>query len=424
MATRPHLHEPEFYRPRFTEMDQVRSLMLLNEAAQHISSILDLDELIDKIVNEVAVKFGCVETSIWLRDDAANEMVAAGVKGCSVNGKGARLRIGRDGMIGHVAETGRMCYAPDVSKDPYYIACEPGMMAELDLPLLWDGRVIGVFNAVSPELDGFSEKQIVLLQKLAQHIAVAVHNARLFSRDRAERAEAHRIQQALFPKTSPVVNGYLIDGHCAPAGAVGGDWYDYIGLPDGKIGFVLADVSGKGMAAAMLMSATRGVLRSLAMTLSTPAEVLAALNRFLITDLPPEKFVTMVYAVLDPKTHTVTYANAGHLWPVLLAGSSNVAGEPEHLQTCSGLPLGLIDCTYDDVRFEMPPGAKLLFYSDGITEATDANGEEFGVERLQEKAKQEVFTARDIVNELCMFSSACPLADDATLVMVTRSSQA
>jgi sigma-B regulation protein RsbU (phosphoserine phosphatase) len=420
MATRPHIHEPQFYRPRFTEMDQVRSLMLLNEAAQNISSILDLDELIDKIVNEVAIKFGCVETSIWLRDEAANEMVAAGVKGCSVNHKGTRLRIGRDGMIGHVAETGRMLYAPDVTKDPYYIACEPGMMAELDLPLLWDGRVIGVFNAVSPELDGFSEKQIVLLQKLAQHIAVAVHNARLFSHDRAEREEARRIQQALFPKNSPVVSGYVIDGHCAPAGAVGGDWYDYINLPGGKIGLVLADVSGKGMPAAMLMSATRGVLRSLATTISSPAEVLAALNRFLVSDLPPEKFVTMVYAVLDPKTHTVTYANAGHLWPVLLAGGSAVAREPQHLQSCSGLPLGLIECEYDDVRFEMPSGSRLLFYSDGITEAANCDGEEFGVERLQDRAMQDGFTARDIVNELCMFSHVCPLADDATLVMVAR----
>lgn len=423
MATRPHMHESQFYRPdRFTELDQIRSLMLLNEAAQKISSILDLDQLIDKIVNEVAVKFGCVETSIWLRDHAANEMVAAGVKGCSVNGKGARLKIGRDGMIGHVAATGRMLYAPDVTKDPYYIACEPGMMAELDLPLLWDGEVIGVFNAVSPELDGFSQRQITLLQKLAQHIAVAVHNARLFSKERAEREDAHRIQQALFPNTPPTIKGYTIDGHCMPAGAVGGDWYDYIQLPEGKIGLVLADVSGKGMAAAMLMSATRSVLRSLALTMQSPAEVLGALNRFLVADLPPEKFVTMVYAVLDPKTHTVIYANAGHLWPVLMNGKpGHVAGEPQHLQSCSGLPLGLIDCSYDDVTFEMKVGSKLLFYSDGITEATDADGNEFGVERLQHRAAERDFTARDIVNDLCMFSHVCPLADDATLVMVTRS---
>jgi sigma-B regulation protein RsbU (phosphoserine phosphatase) len=295
------------------------------------------------------------------------------------------------------------------------------MMAELDLPLLWDGRVIGVFNAVSPELDGFSERQIALLQKLAQHIAVAVHNARLFSHDRAEREEARHIQQALFPQTAPHVAGYVIDGHCTPAGAVGGDWYDYINLPDGKIGLVLADVSGKGMPAAMLMSATRGVLRSLILTMSSPAEVLRALNRFLVSDLPPERFVTMVYAVLDPKTHTVTYANAGHLWPVLMANGSQMAAEPQHLQSCSGLPLGLIDCEYDDIRFEMPVGAKLLFYSDGITEATDSDGNEFGVERLQQRAVENGFTARDIVNDLCMFSSACPLADDATLVMVTRS---
>jgi phosphoserine phosphatase RsbU/P len=423
MATPPHAEShvhshTEYYRPqRFTEIDQVRSLMLLNEAAQTISSILDLDQLIERIVNEVAVKFGCVETSIWLKDDAVNEIVLAGVKGCSVHGKGVRLRIGREGMIGHVAETGRMLYAPDVRLDPYYIPCEPGMMAELDLPLLLDGKIIGVFNAVSPELDGFSERQIALLQKLAQHIAVAVHNAGLFSKDRAEREEAHHIQQALFPKMSPLVQGYMIDGHCSPAGAVGGDWYDYIMLPEGRIGLVLADVSGKGMPAAMLMSATRGVLRSLATTLRTPGEVLRAVNRFLVSDLPPEKFVTMVYAVLDPKSHTITYANAGHPWPVLLVGS-----EPKAMQSCSGLPLGLIECEYEDVTFEMPIGSKLLFYSDGISEATDLNGEEFGVERLQQRAAEDGFTARDLVNELCMYSHACPLADDATLVMVKRDS--
>jgi sigma-B regulation protein RsbU (phosphoserine phosphatase) len=420
MASGPQTHahshtDAHYYRPHFSELDQVRSLMLLNEAAQTISSILDLNQLIDSIVNEVAVKFGCVETSMWLTDEAAQEMVLHGVQGCTVNHKGTRLKIGEEGMIGHVAETGRMCYAPDVRLDPYYIACEPGMMAELDLPLLWEGRVIGVFSAVSPEVDGFSQKQIALLQKLMNHISVAVHHARLFSQDRAEREEAHRIQQALFPKASPLVEGYRIDGHCSPAGAVGGDWYDYITLADGKLGLVLADVSGKGMAAAMLMSATRGVLRSLAMTLSSPAQVLAALNRFLVSDLPPEKFVTMVYAVLDPKNHTFTYANAGHPLPVLLNGTV-----PEPVESCSGLPLGLVHCDYEDVTFAIPPHSKLLVYSDGISEATDRDGIEFGVERLQACAAEQAFTARDIVNELCLYSYACPLADDATLVMVVR----
>jgi sigma-B regulation protein RsbU (phosphoserine phosphatase) len=419
IAPQPETHthiDQHYYRPEhFTELDQIRALMLLNEAAQSISSILDLDRLIDHIVNEIAAKFGCVETSLWLTDEAAQEMVLASVQGCTVNKKGMRLKIGREGMIGHAAFTGTMCYAPDVRLDPYYIACEPGMMAELDLPLLWEGKVIGVFSAVHPEVDGFSKKQIALLQKLMQHIAVAVHNARLFSHDKAEREEAHRIQQALFPKSSPVVNGYKIDGHCVPAGAVGGDWYDYIAFPDGRIGLVLADVSGKGMPAAMLMSATRGVLRSLAMTISSPAQVFAALNRFLVSDLPPEKFVTMIYAVLDPKQHTVTYANAGHPWPVLVNGEA-----PRPLQSCSGLPLGLIECEYDDVTFEIPRGSKLLMYSDGISEAADVEGNEFGVERLQASAAEQGFTARDIVNELCLYSHVCPLADDATLVMITR----
>jgi len=400
-------------RPLYTE--QVEHLLKLQKWSQKISSILDLDQLIEQIATEVACSFGCVEANVYLHESADSSLVLAGVHGCTMHGKGHRLKIGQDGIVGHVASTRKLHYAPDVRIDPYYIACEPGMMAELDLPLLWDGRVIGVFSAVSPEVDGFSQKQIALLQNLMNHISVAVHHARLFSQDRAEREEAHRIQQALFPKASPLVDGYRIDGHCSPAGAVGGDWYDYIALADGKLGLVLADVSGKGMAAAMLMSATRGVLRSLAMTMSSPAQVLAALNRFLVSDLPPEKFVTMVYAVLDPRNHTVTYANAGHPLPVLLNGTV-----PEPVESCSGLPLGLVHCDYEDVTFAIPPHSKLLVYSDGISEASDRDGVEFGVERLQACAAEQAFTARDIVNELCLYSYACPLADDATLVMVAR----
>src|SRR4029077_17868909 len=250
---------------------QVEDLQKLQKAARNIASILDLDQLIDKIVNEVAHSFGCVEASIYLHDEQHGEMVLAGVHGCSVNHKGHRLKIGQEGMVGYVASTGQMRYAPDVRKDDYYIACEQSTLSEVAIPLHVGARLVGVFTASHPELDAFPRQQVRILQALCDHVAVAVHNARRFQSERAEREtmsreahEARLMQRALLPKSSPYIPGFVISGVSVPAGAVGGDWYDFIPFPDGRLGLVLADVSGKGTAAALLMSATRGMLRSLA----------------------------------------------------------------------------------------------------------------------------------------------------------------
>ncbi len=134
----------------------------------------------------------------------------------------------------------------------------------------------------------------------------------------SEEREARVIQQALLPKSSPYIPGFAISGLSIPAGAVGGDWYDFISFDDGCWGLVLADVSGKGTAAALLMSATRGMLRSLAQTCTGPGQVLTRLNRLLVEDFPSGRFVTMLFAVLNPSTRTLTFSSAGHLRPLLV----------------------------------------------------------------------------------------------------------
>ncbi len=223
-------------------------------------------------------------------------------------------------MVGYVAATGQMRYAPDVRKDPYYIACEEAALSEVAIPLLVDGRLVGVFAASHHELDAFTREHLRWLQGLCEHVAVAVHNARRFQHERhqrqkmsAEASEARAIQEALLPKSSPYIPGFAVSGLSIPAGAVGGDWYDFISFDDGCWGLVLADVSGKGTAAALLMSATRGMLRSLAQTCSGPGEVLTRLNRLLVEDFPSGKFVTMLLAVLNPSTRELTFSSAGHL---------------------------------------------------------------------------------------------------------------
>jgi sigma-B regulation protein RsbU (phosphoserine phosphatase) len=420
MATIPSAASSEILPIRALPPDLVEDLQRVQKAAQQITSILDLDQLIDRVVNDVARSFGCAEASIFLHDEARGEMVLAGVRGCSVHGKGHRLKIGQEGMVGHVASTGRMHYAPDVRQDEYYIPCEHFTLSEVAIPLLVSERLVGVFTASHPELDAFPRPKLRILQALCDHVAVAIQNARLLQAERAERSaldrdaqEARAIQQALLPKSSPYIPGFAISGRSVPARAVGGDWYDFIPFPDGRWGIVLADVSGKGTAAALLMSATRGMLRSLAEACCAPSEVLTRLNQLLVDDFPAGKFVTMVYAVLDPSARTLTFANAGHLHPLFIDGSG------EHfLDTERGLPLGLGCGDYSETQIVLPEGSKLVFYSDGITEAVNAREEEYGVARLAEHAMKGSASAVSIIDEVRSFAGTTGVRDDASVVFV------
>jgi sigma-B regulation protein RsbU (phosphoserine phosphatase) len=418
-AAIPNFASPENVQ-RIPAADVVEDLQRLQKAAQKITSILDLDQLIDSVVHEVTESFGCVEASIYLHDEERAEMVMAGVHGCTLHKKGHRLKIGREGMVGYVASTGQTRYAPDVLKDPYYIGCEHSVRSEMAIPLRVGERLVGVFTASHPEVDGFPRQQIRLLQAFCDHVAVAVYNARRLTVERAERAaldreaaEARSIQQALLPKSSPYIPGFVVSGLSVPARAVGGDWYDFIPFPDGRWGIVLADVSGKGTAAALLMSATRGMLRSLAEACCTPGEVLTRLNQLLVDDFPAGKFVTLVYAVLDPTTRSVVFANAGHLPPLFIDD-----GGIHFLEVQRGLPLGLACGDYSETEVTLSPGSRLVFYSDGITEAVDRKDEEYGLTRLADHATQSDASAVSIVDEVRVFANGSGVRDDATVVFV------
>jgi phosphoserine phosphatase RsbU/P len=414
----------EFSAVRPSLDSQVESLQKLQKAAQKISSILDLDQLIDNIVNDVANSFGLLETAIYLHDEARGEMVMGGVHGCSIHSKGFRLKIGKEGMVGYVASTGQMRYAPDVRKDEHYVACEQSTHSEVAIPLRVGERLVGVFTASHPDLDAFPRQQLRLLQALCDHVAVAVYNARRFQSERAEREamsleaeEARAIQQALLPKASPYIPGFAISGLSIPARAVGGDWYDFIPFPDGRWGLVLADVSGKSTAAALLMSATRGMLRSLAEACCTPAEVLTKLNSLLVQDFPAGKFVTLVYAVLDPASRSITFASAGHLHPLLIDDSG-----ARFLDTERGLPLGLSCGDYSQTTADLSPGSRLVFYSDGISEAVNDTEEEYGLERLVQHVSGPGTSAITVLDDVRAFTNGVVLRDDASVVFVRTGS--
>jgi sigma-B regulation protein RsbU (phosphoserine phosphatase) len=422
MATSSNFTAPLPSSSRLLDPDQLEDLLKLQKAAQKISSILDLDQLVDKVVNDIARSFGCLDSDIYLHNVERGELslvCAHGCDGCELCGPGHSLKIGK-GMVGYVASTGHMHYAPDVRLDPYYIGCEELTLSEVAIPLHVEGQLVGVFTASHTDLDAFTPCQLRLLQALCCDVAVAVHNARRFQQELRQREqmtsearEARVIQQALLPKASPSIPGFTVSGLSIPVGAVGGDWYDFIPMDKGRWGLVLADVSGKGTAAALLMSATRGILRSLAGAACTPGEVLTKLNRLLVEDFPAGRFVTMVYGVLDPVNRTLTFANAGHLPPLLISGTSS-----RFLDVERGIPLGLGRGDFSEVEVKLPLGSRLLFYSDGITEAENPADEEYGLARLQEHFLRTDASAESLLDNVRSFADGAGLRDDASVILV------
>src|SRR5271163_34988 len=386
-------------------------LMKLQRATNLIASTLDLDALLERVVNDIADSMGDVKVGVWLRTNDTDEMVLHGVRGSEKHRKGDRLQIGQRGMVGHVAATGKMRYAHDVQQDPYYIACEPGIRSEVSIPLKSAGSVIGVLCVAHNQTDAFSEDQLRVFQALAGHIAIAIVNARLFGRERfarermqQESAEARVIQQALFLKPVPLIPGFAFETAWHPAGAVAGDWFDFIDLGNERYGIALADVSGKGMSAAILMSATRSLLRSLAPLYSSPAQTLEHLNRIITEDFPMGKFVTMIYAVLDAPAREITFASAGHLRPLLIDHHCSF------LELDTGLPLGLGVSSYPHRTITPARDTQLLLYTAGITEAMDRKEEEYGQARLIEHFQQPGACVDSLIRDVRRFGAGSDLA--------------
>jgi len=404
------------------EKQKLEELLLLQRVSQRINSILNLDLLLEEVVSDVAETFGYSRSGVLLKDDETNELEIAAVRGWTVNYhmKGERFKIGEFGMVGHTAFIGETYYAPDVKKDPFYEISEHSTNSELDIPLKVHGRLIGIFNFQHQDTDAFSQSRIQLLEALAGHVATAIENARLFDNERqeknrlsAELREARSVQLSLFPGWVPDIPGFEISGVCIPCREVGGDWFDYIPLPGGKLAVILADVSGKGSGAALLMASTRSILRIYAEQGLPPAEVLKNVNDALVKDFPKTRFVTMFYAVIDPAEGKIVFANAGHPLPVYI----NPDGA-KLLNSETGFPLGILEGSYPEESIGFPPGSRLLIYSDGISEAMNPSEEEYGEERIKSKMSAETSGIKELLDDVQAFMQGSPASDDMTVVMI------
>lgn len=259
----------------------------------------------------------------------------------------------------------------------------------LALPLVSQGELVGLINLGERRSEqDYSSDDRRLLGNLATQAAPAVRVAQLVRQQQLEALERQRIeqelrvarliQQTLLPKDVPHIDGWDVDAYYQPARAVGGDFYDFIYYPDGRLGIVIGDVTDKGVPAALVMATTRSLLRSAAERFGSPSAILERTNELLVEDIPPKMFVTCLYALLTPSTGDLVYANAGHDVPYLRTGEGVVE------LRARGMPLGLLPgMKYEERQTTMRPGECLLLYSDGLVEAHSPSREMLGFPRLQ-----------------------------------------
>lgn len=266
-----------------------------------------------------------------------------------------------------------------------------GAGAELIVPLLSSGELVGILilNSKRSEQE-YSSDDRQLISMLAAQVAPTVRVAQLVQQQQKELLERERmdqemrlarlIQHTLLPQAPPDMPGWKLAIHYQPARAVGGDFYDFFPLPDGRIVISIGDVTDKGVPAALVMASTRAILRGAARRMLPPGEALARTNELLLPEIPRHMFVTCLYAILDPRTGVFQFANAGHNLPV---GCHN--GSVRELRA-TGMPLGLLeDMTYEEHTATIRPGECLLLYSDGLVEAHNPQGSLFGFDRLHQK---------------------------------------
>jgi serine phosphatase RsbU (regulator of sigma subunit)/anti-sigma regulatory factor (Ser/Thr protein kinase) len=302
---------------------------------------------------------------------------------------------------------------------------------KLAVPLVSQGELIGVLN-LGPRLSeqDYSSDDRKLLDSLAAQAAPALRVAQLVREQQAEAATRQRfeqelevarlIQQNFLPKELPDLPGWQIAAFYRPAREVGGDFYDVIPLPDGRVGFVIGDVTDKGVPAALVMSATRSVLRASAQRLIEPGEVLERVNEHLCPDMPEKMFVTCLYSVLDPDSGLLRFANAGHDLPYVQTTDGVIE------LRARGMPLGLMPgMAYEEKEATLEPGDSVLLHSDGVLEAHDPERDMFGAPRLKETmgrgpGGQEMIDY--VLSSLAAFTGPdAEQEDDITMVMLQRS---
>jgi sigma-B regulation protein RsbU (phosphoserine phosphatase) len=403
---------------------QNKTLRTLSAIAQEFSSILELDPLLHKISEKVRQLINYDAFSILLLEPSESMLKDYMSVRYDRRVRLDNIPLGR-GIIGAAAEFKQPILVPDTSKDPRYIAHDPGIRSEVAVPLLVQNRLLGVLDLESEQLNYFTEEHVRTLSLLAPQIATAIENARLYQRVARSEARikkdleaAWQLQQHLLPGGCPAVEGLDVAARLEPARQIGGDLYDFAPFSDGRLAIAIGDVSGKGAAAALFGALVIGLLRLLAEQHHSPAPLLKALNHALLDRKIDSNYLTLLCSRWDPGARTLVMANAGMPLPILLR--DGVAAE----QRVEGIPLGLLhDTDYEEVELPLKGGDIVVFTSDGIIDGRDQFGQEYGRQRLTELIEKHgdlpaAGLAQKIFQDAQNHAAGAPVFDDETIVVL------
>jgi phosphoserine phosphatase RsbU/P len=393
-----------------TTIDKLRMLL---DISKKISRSLDLQEVLNQVMDTLDSLIPYDAAGIFVLECVDPELVAEGEEPCEFKSEAVRgydidelsdlhLKLG-EGFIGSVALSGTPVISADVRNDPIYINARDRTRSEMVAPIISNDEVIGVFDLESDELNAYSEDDLEVLMLLASQVAIIIEKVMLHEqliekkRLEAQLEVARQVQLELLPPKDPEIPGYDISAYNFPSEEVSGDYYDWVRIYDDEIGIVIADVSGKGVPAAILMAFLRASLRSATHIGYATNISMAKVNYLLWESIERNQFVTAFHAILDSSNKTLSYSNAGHNPPLLLKAT----GETQFIEH-GELPLGMFPGTrYHEYHLLLEPGDVFVLYTDGVTEAQSPTGVEFGRERLASAVKDNYDRpARELIASL------------------------
>ena len=418
------------------ELSVVDKLRMILDITRKISVSTDLNELLETVMDTLSSMIGFDAAGIYILErvddgeDGKGEYVFKSklIRGYRISFEMVepKLKLG-EGFIGHVAQTGEALISPDVSKDERYFPARRRTKSEMIAPIISNEKVIGVFDLESDKYNAFSEDDMAILKLLASQVAISLEKAELYrqldekNRLQAQLEIARTVQLELLPDTDPEISHYDISAYIFPNEEVSGDYYDWVKMFDDQIAIIVADAVGKGIPAALLMSFLRASLRAGVQIGYAPQVGFAKVNNLIWDSVESHQFITAIYGILDTSNNTFVYSNAGHNPPLLLDADGSC-----RFVEYGDLPLGMFrDSRYHQHYLRMESGQMLVLYTDGITESTNPDGDEFGQDRFV-KALRDGFdlSSKDLIkhirNELYNFTESNYLNDDGTLFIVKR----
>ncbi|HEY0307702.1 MAG TPA: SpoIIE family protein phosphatase [Acidobacteriaceae bacterium] len=407
---------------------QAQTLTVLNDISRELTSILDLDDLLERIGHLLkrVVDYQMFTIALWSDASHTFEHRFSTRYGVTVH-RDLNISLG-DGLVGAAAQEKMPVLVPDVRKDPRYIVVNPETRSELAVPLIYKGKVIGVMDLEHTRAHYYNTEHQTTLVTLAAQVAISIENARLYQQvvedeARMERdlAMARQVQLRLLPPSAPSMPHAEMFAKFMPARSIGGDLYDFLEYSDGdkgeRLAIAVGDVSGKAAPAALYAALVSGIMRSLAQQYHSPAPMLVALNDALQERKLDSQYVTMLYAVWNDGNQTLQVGNAGSTQPLFITA----AGEVSTINA-TGFPLGMFEnVEYEEFTLSTRPGDCIVFISDGITDALNPAGESFGDERLKSILSQADRTsAKSIVQSILKavsdFQGGTEHFDDETVV--------